>query len=178
MSLRKPSKGSTSQAVSTPRQFWRREGRKVEVAVAEESKKVAKNKKRERGSIPPPFTISIEEIYSILEAWLKDGVVILPECKREPIKEEKQGPLYCRYHRRYDHHTMDCYALRNIFLDRVTKDDLIIKTRKSVDPRMRRPKVAMTFFMDHEDPMEEAENMANSSSTPPPLLDEEIVTRI
>ena len=66
--------------------------------MAEEPKKVTKNKNRERGSIPPPFTISIEELYSILEAWLKDGVVVLPECKCEPTKEEKRGPLYCRYY--------------------------------------------------------------------------------
>nr|POE66823.1 hypothetical protein CFP56_52033 [Quercus suber] len=62
MSIRKPSKGSTSQVVSTPKQPWRREGKKVEVAVAEEPKKVVKNKKRERGGIPPPFTISIKKV--------------------------------------------------------------------------------------------------------------------
>ena len=74
---------------------------------------------------------------------------------------------------------MDCYALRNIFHDRVTKGDLVMKDGEKADPRMRRPKVAMTFFMDHEDPMEEeVENMASSSSTPPPLLDEEMVIRI
>ena len=89
MSVRKPSKGSTSQATNTPRQFWRREGKKVEVAIAEEPKKETKNKKIERGSIPPPFTISTKELYSILEAWLKDGVVVLPECKHKPTEEEK-----------------------------------------------------------------------------------------
>jgi len=89
MSVRKPSKGLTSQAMSMPRQPWRREGKKVEVTVAEEPKKVVKGKKRERGGIPPPFPVSIEELYSILEAWLKDGVVVLPKCKREPTEEEK-----------------------------------------------------------------------------------------
>nr|POE53939.1 hypothetical protein CFP56_53441 [Quercus suber] len=168
-------RGSTSQAVSTPKQPWRREGKKVEVAVAEDPKKVVKNKKRERGGILPPFTISTKKLYSILEAWLKDDVVVLLECKCEPTKEEKRGPLFYRYHRRCDHHTMNCYALRNIFHDRVAKRDLVIKVGKRADLRMRRPEVAMTFFMSHEDPMEEeAENMASSSSAPPPLLDEEM----
>nr|POF05813.1 hypothetical protein CFP56_47479 [Quercus suber] len=90
----------------------------MEAVVAKEPKKVVKGKKREKGGIPPPFTISNEELYSILEAWLKNGVVVLPECKREPTEEEKQNPLYCRCHRRCDHHIMDCYALRNIFHDR------------------------------------------------------------
>ena len=74
---------------------------------------------------------------------------------------------------------MDFYALRNIFHDRVAKGDLVIKAGKKEDLRMCRQKVAMTFFMGREDPMEkEAENMASSSSAPPPLLDEEMVTRI
>ena len=123
--------------------------------------------------------MSTEELYSILEAWLKDGIVVLLECKHEPTEKEKQSPIYCRYHRRYDHHTMDCYALRNIFHDKVAKGDLVVKARKKADLRMRRPKVAMTFFIGREDPKEEeAENMASSCSTPPPLLDEEMVTRI
>ena len=110
--------------------------------------------------------MSTEEFYSILEAWLKDGIVVLLECKHEPTEKEKQSPIYCRYHRRYDHHTMDCYALRNIFHDKVAKGDLVVKARKKADLRMRRPKVAMTFFIGREDPKEEeAENMASSTST-------------
>ena len=46
MSIRKPSKGLTSQAVSAPRQLWMRENKKVKVTVTEELKKVAKGKKR------------------------------------------------------------------------------------------------------------------------------------
>ena len=89
VSTRKPLKGSTSQAVSTPRQSWRGENKKVEVAMTEEPKKVAKGKKKDKGSILPPFTVSTEELYSILEAWVKDGLVTLLECKHEPIEEEK-----------------------------------------------------------------------------------------
>ena len=89
MFVRKPLKGSTSQTMNTPREPQKRKGKKVEVVVAKESKKAAKAKKKERGSIPPPFTVSTEELYSILEAWVKDGVVVFPECKCEPIDEEK-----------------------------------------------------------------------------------------
>nr|POE59760.1 hypothetical protein CFP56_61797 [Quercus suber] len=157
MFVRKPLKGSTSQVVSALRQPWRRENKKVEVAMTKEPKKVAKGKKRDRGGIPPPFTVSIKELYSILKAWVKDGVVTLPECKHEPIEEEKRNPLYCR----------------------VAKGDLVIKTGKRADPRMRRPDVAMTFFIGHEDPMEEkAENMASSSSAPLSLVNEEMIARI
>ena len=74
---------------------------------------------------------------------------------------------------------MDCYALRNIFYDRVAKGDLVIKSRKRANPRMRKPEVAMTFFMGREDPMEEEpENMASSSSASPSLIDEKMIVRI
>ena len=57
--------------------------------MTEEFKKMAKGKKRDRGGIPPPFTVSIKELYSILEAWVKNGVVTLLECKHDPTEEEK-----------------------------------------------------------------------------------------
>nr|POE76690.1 hypothetical protein CFP56_75049 [Quercus suber]POE79296.1 hypothetical protein CFP56_15237 [Quercus suber] len=103
-------------------------------------------------------------------------MVVLLQCKCEPIEEEKRGVLYYRYHRRSDHHTMDCYALRNIFHEKVAKGDLFIKNGKRVDQRMHRPEVAMTFFIGCEDPMEEeVERFASSSNTPLPLQDEEMM---
>ena len=89
MSVRKPSKGLTSQTMSVPRQLLRRENKKMEVVMTKEFKKMAKGKKRDRGGIPPPFTVSIKELYSILEAWVKNGVVTLLECKHDPTEEEK-----------------------------------------------------------------------------------------
>ena len=48
MLVKKPSKGSTSQITSTPRQPWKRESKKVDVAMVEEPKKAAKGRKIER----------------------------------------------------------------------------------------------------------------------------------
>ena len=91
-------------------------------------------------------------------------------------EEEKRGALYCRYHRRSDHHTMDCYALRNIFHENVAKVILVIKNGKCTDQRMRRLEVATTFFIGYDDPMkEEVENMASSNVAPTPLQDEEMM---
>ena len=87
----------------------------MEVALAEEPKKMVKGKKRERGGIPLPFTVSTEELYSILKAWVKDRVVALLECKHEPTEEEKGNPLYCRCHRRYDHDTMALLCFEEYF---------------------------------------------------------------
>ena len=66
---------------------------------------------------------------------------------------------------------MDGYALRNIFHEKVTNGDLVIKNGKRTDQRMHRPKVAMTIFISCEEPMEDkAGSMASYSATPLPLL--------
>ena len=87
--------------------------------------------------------------------------------KHEPIEKEKRGALYCRYHRRSDYYTMDCYALRNIFHEKVAKGELVIKNGKHIDQRMHRPKVAMTSFIGCEDPMEEEDGSVASNSFAP-----------
>ena len=69
MSIRKPLKGLASQIVSAPRQPWRREYKKVEVAVKEESKKMAKGKKKDKGGTPLPFIVGItRDVTTIL--WI------------------------------------------------------------------------------------------------------------
>ena len=70
---------------------------------------------------------------------------------------------------------MDCYALRNIFHEKVAKGDLVIKNGKHANQRMHRLSVELTFFIRCKDPMEgEAENIASSSVAPAPLQDEEM----
>ena len=95
MSVRKLAKGLTSQTPRASRQPLKWESKNVEVAMVVETKIASKGKKRERerererNDIPPPFSILAEELYSILEAWVKDGVVVLPEYKHKATKEEK-----------------------------------------------------------------------------------------
>ena len=57
--------------------------------MVEKPKKTTKVKKKERSGIPPPFYVSPEELCNILKAWVKDGVMVLLECKREPTEEKK-----------------------------------------------------------------------------------------
>ena len=67
---------------------------------------------------------------------------------------------------------MNCYALRNIFQEMVAKGNLVINNGMHTDQRLHMLEVAMTFFMECEDPMgEEAGSMVGSNSTPPPMQD-------
>lgn len=79
----------TSQTTDAFKQSWKWESKKREVAVVEETKKATKGSKRERSGTPSPFSVSVEELYSIIDSWVKDGVVVLPAYKREPTEEEK-----------------------------------------------------------------------------------------
>ena len=102
-------------------------------------------------------------------------MVVLLECKWEPIEEKKRGALYCQYHRRSDRNTIDYYALRNIFYEKVAKGDLIIENGKCTNQRMSTLEVAMTFFVKCDDLIEEeGENMASSNVAFVPLQDEEM----
>ena len=89
ISVRRPSKCLTSQTTDAFKQSWKWESKKREVAVVEETKKATKGSKRERSGTPSPFSVSVEELYSIIDSWVKDGVVVLPAYKREPTEEEK-----------------------------------------------------------------------------------------
>ena len=96
MSTRRPSKCLTSQTARASKQSRKWESKKREAVVVKEMKKATKGRKRERSGIPPPFLVLAEELYSIVDAWVKDGVVVLLAYKREPIEEENRGTLYYR----------------------------------------------------------------------------------
>lgn len=55
MSIRKPSKGLTSQVASASKKPWKRGSKKIKATMVEETKKATQSKKRERSGIPPPF---------------------------------------------------------------------------------------------------------------------------
>nr|POE62358.1 hypothetical protein CFP56_44232 [Quercus suber] len=117
------------------------EEHQVEVSVDHVSMHTEGTKSSEEVRQPKPR----EELYSVSvqDAWVKDGLVVLPNCKHETTEEEKRGAICCRYHKKSDHHTMDCDALRNIFHEKVPKGDLAIKNVKHIDQRMHRLEVAM-----------------------------------
>ena len=90
MSVRKPSKGLTSQVASVSKQSWKRESKKIKATMVEETKKAMQSRKRERSGIPHSFSLSVEKLYSILDTWIKDRVVVLLPCKHKPIEEEAE----------------------------------------------------------------------------------------
>ena len=53
-----------------------------------------------------------EEMITILNKWVADGVIRLPDVQEEATEEEKKSSRYCHYHRSIKHSVTDCWALR------------------------------------------------------------------
>ena len=49
---------------------------------------------------PPEFPCKEEKIIALMEAWVRDGSLVLPEVDRLPTMEDKRHPRYCCYHRK------------------------------------------------------------------------------
>ena len=64
---------------------------------------------------PPPVPCMKEEMIAILNRWVADGIIRLPEVREEETEEEKRSPKYCHYHRCVKHSITDCWSLRKRF---------------------------------------------------------------
>ena len=75
---------------------------------------------------PPEFPCKAEKVIALVEAWIQDGSLELPEIDRLPIAEDKIHPRYYCYHRKTTHPTMVCYTLRRIFDKRLKRGEIIL----------------------------------------------------
>lgn len=84
----------------------------VEVALTQEKRNYTDSKKGRRKDSPLKCLYFLEKVRALLEQWIKKKDKInLPQIGRAPTSEEKQNPLYCNFHRKVLHSTMDCYTL-------------------------------------------------------------------
>lgn len=97
----------------------------------------AENSKRARGGTSeekpeannaPPYPCSMKEVLIILNKWVQDGAINLPEVEREPSSSDKKHERYCAYHRRVKHPTSDCWSLKRIFSRKVKANELEFTT--------------------------------------------------
>ena len=76
---------------------------------------------------PPEFPCGIEKVIALMEAWIQDGSLVLPEVRNAPTPEEKRHPRYCHFHQVTTHPTKACYTLRKIFDRRLQKGEIILE---------------------------------------------------
>uniref|UniRef100_A0A2N9HTC2 Reverse transcriptase domain-containing protein n=1 Tax=Fagus sylvatica TaxID=28930 RepID=A0A2N9HTC2_FAGSY len=90
--------------------------------------------------MPPPVPCTREEMITILNKWVADGVIRLPDVQEEATEEEKKSSKYCHYHRSTKHSITDCWALRRRFHARIQDGTLELpqtQQRVHIDPFLK-----------------------------------------
>ena len=77
---------------------------------------------------PPPLVpCTTEEMIAILDKWVADGIVKLPEAQKIAIEEDKKNLKFCRFHRYVYHSTTDCWTLRRKFHEKIRDGTLELR---------------------------------------------------
>ncbi|XP_028062254.1 uncharacterized protein LOC114265633 [Camellia sinensis] len=81
-------------------------------------------KKGKFDQVPPPLLISVDEAQALLNAWVEDGKVHLPEPRQPVIKNDQAWADYCIYHHSVKHPTVECWVLRSL-VRKMMADDIL-----------------------------------------------------
>ena len=80
---------------------------------------------------PPPILCTPKELDVLLDKWIVDGVFKLNQVSREPTKEERRDPLFCRLHNYMQHPIAECWALCKLVHYRI-KDGTVELSQQEV----------------------------------------------
>jgi hypothetical protein len=97
-------------------------------------------RRREFVEPSPPVPCTKEEMIAILNRWVADGVIRLPEVREDATEEEKRSPKYCHYHRCVKHSITDCWSLRKRFHAKIQDGTLELpqaQQRVHIDPFLK-----------------------------------------
>ncbi|GKV07206.1 hypothetical protein SLEP1_g19004 [Rubroshorea leprosula] len=100
-------------------------------------------------ALPPPIPLIVEELDVLLDKWIDDGDITLPQTHRESSDDDKRNPKYCRYHHFVHHVTTDCFSLRRMYHRRVSKGLLEVpnkRQRVDEDPLPRHNQGTINVF--------------------------------
>jgi hypothetical protein len=134
------------------------------------------DKRRKKfGEIPPPVPCTREEMITILNKWVADGVIRLPEAQEEATEEEKKSSKYCHYHRSIKHSITDCWTLRRRFHARIQDGTLELpqtQQRVHVDPFLKHKGKATVSVIIHgsTSDMDMSESAATNPAMPPTAI--------
>ncbi|GKV43104.1 hypothetical protein SLEP1_g50439 [Rubroshorea leprosula] len=88
-------------------------------------------KKRDYDTASPlPIPLTIKELDVLLDQWITNGAITLPQSHHKPNDDDKHNPKYCRYYHFVHHVTMDCFSLRRIYHRRVSEALLEVPNRR------------------------------------------------
>jgi hypothetical protein len=73
----------------------------------------------------------------ILNKWVADGIIKLPEAPKKATEEDKKNPKFCYFHQYVHHSTADCWTLRRKFHEKIQ------------DGTLELPQVKQKVYTDH-----------------------------
>ena len=77
---------------------------------------------------------------AILDKWVADGIIKLPEISKKATEEDKKNPKFCYFHQYVHHSTADCWTLRRKFHEKIQDGTLeLLQARQKVhiDPFLK-----------------------------------------
>uniref|UniRef100_A0A2N9HNA1 Uncharacterized protein n=1 Tax=Fagus sylvatica TaxID=28930 RepID=A0A2N9HNA1_FAGSY len=83
------------------------------------------NNKRKKSTERPfeepssPVSCTLEEMIAILNKWVADSIIKLPEAPKKATEEDKKNPKFCYFHQYIHHSTADCWTLRRKFHEKI-----------------------------------------------------------
>uniref|UniRef100_A0A2N9GMB4 RNase H type-1 domain-containing protein n=1 Tax=Fagus sylvatica TaxID=28930 RepID=A0A2N9GMB4_FAGSY len=89
------------------------------LTVSTVNNKRKKSNERSFDEAPPPVPCTLEEMKAILDKWVADGIIKLPEAQKKATEEDKKNPKFCYFHRYVHHSTADCWTLRRKFHEKI-----------------------------------------------------------
>jgi hypothetical protein len=92
---------------------------------------------------PPPVPCTLEEIMAILDKWVADGIIKLPEVSKKATEEDKKNPKFYYFHQYVHHSTADCWTLRRKFHEKIQD--------RTLELPQARQKVYIDPFLNHKE---------------------------
>jgi hypothetical protein len=113
---------------------------------------------------------------AILNKWVADGVIKLPEAPKKAIEEDKKNPKFCYFHQYVHHSTADCWTLRRKYHEKIQDRTLELpqaKQKVHIDPFLKHKDRAVVSVIIHGNAsdMEMDESAAASIAMTPTAIE-------
>ncbi len=89
---------------------------------------------------------------AILDKWVVDVIIKLPEISKKATEEDKKNPKFCYFHQYVHHSTADCWTLRRKFHEKIQDGTLELpqaKQRVHTDPFLKHKDRAVVSVVIH-----------------------------
>uniref|UniRef100_A0A2N9G5E9 Retrotransposon gag domain-containing protein n=1 Tax=Fagus sylvatica TaxID=28930 RepID=A0A2N9G5E9_FAGSY len=140
--------------------------------VSTANNKCKKSNERSFKEPPPSVPCTLEEMMAILNKWVADGIVKLPEISKKIIEEDKKNPKFCYFHQYVHHSTADCWTLRRKFHEKIQDGTLELpqaRQKVHIDPFLKHKEKGAVSVVIHgsaSDADMDEPVAANSAMTP------------